>query len=110
LEDTRSLDLEFAGAESNVSVALARLGWRTGWVSRLPDHAMGHAILRALRADGVDVSAVKSVPASSERVGTYFIEYASPPRSTQVIYDRADSAASRMTTASRAEMNTMLAP
>jgi sugar/nucleoside kinase (ribokinase family) len=59
--------------------AMSALPWRA-WVSRLPDHAIGHAILRALRADGVDVSAVKSVPASSERVGTYFIEYASPPR------------------------------
>ena len=97
LDDTRLLDLELAGAESNVSVALARLGWRTGWVSRMPDHALGNAILRALRSDGVDVSAVKCVP--DEQLGTYFIEYATPPRSTQVIYDRADSAASHMTTA-----------
>ena len=97
LDDNRQLDLELAGAESNVSVALARLGWRTGWVSRMPDHALGQAILRALRSDGVDVSAVKCVP--DERLGTYFIEYATPPRTTQVIYDRADSAASHMTTA-----------
>jgi len=97
LDDTRLLDLELAGAESNVSVALARLGWRTGWMSRMPDHALGQAILRALRSDGVDVSAVKCVP--DERLGTYFIEYATPPRTTQVIYDRADSAASHMTTA-----------
>jgi 2-dehydro-3-deoxygluconokinase len=95
LDDTRSLDMEIAGAESNVSVALARLGWRTGWVSRMPDHALGNAILRALRSDGVDVSAVKRVP--DERLGTYFIEFATPPRATQVIYDRADSAASHMT-------------
>jgi len=97
LDDTRMLDMELAGAESNVSVALARLGWRTGWVSRMPDHALANAILRALRSDGVDVSAVKRVP--DERLGTYFIEYATPPRSTQVIYDRANSAASRMTVA-----------
>jgi 2-dehydro-3-deoxygluconokinase len=95
LDDTRMLDMELAGAESNVSVALARLGWRAGWVSRMPDHALANAILRALRSDGVDISAVKRVP--DERLGTYFIEYATPPRSTQVIYDRADSAASRMT-------------
>lgn len=97
LDDTRLLDMELAGAESNVSVALARLGWRTGWVSRMPDHALASAILRALRSDGVDVSAVKFVP--DERLGTYFIEYATPPRSTQVIYDRANSAASHMTSA-----------
>jgi 2-dehydro-3-deoxygluconokinase len=87
--------MELAGAESNVSVALARLGWRVGWVSRMPDHALSNAILRALRSDGVDISAVKRVP--DERLGTYFIEYATPPRSTQVIYDRANSAASHMT-------------
>lgn len=97
LDDTRKLDMELAGAESNVSVALARLGWRVGWVSRMPDHALSTAILRALRSDGVDISAVKRVP--DERLGTYFIEYATPPRSTQVIYDRANSAASRMTVA-----------
>ena len=97
LDDTRSLDMEIAGAESNVSVALARLGWRVGWVSRMPDHALADAILRALRSDGVDISAVKRVP--NERLGTYFIEFATPPRATQVIYDRADSAASHMTIA-----------
>ena len=97
LDDTRTLDMELAGAESNVSVALARLGWRVGWVSRMPDHALSNAILRALRSDGVDISAVKRVP--EERLGTYFIEFATPPRSTQVIYDRANSAASRMTSA-----------
>jgi 2-dehydro-3-deoxygluconokinase len=97
LDDTRVLDMELAGAESNVSVALARLGWRVGWVSRMPDHALSNAILRGLQSDGVDISAVKRVP--DERLGTYFIEFATPPRSTQVIYDRANSAASRMTSA-----------
>ena len=95
LDDTRMLDMELAGAESNVSVALARLGWKSGWFSRMPDHALAHAIIRALRSDGVDVSSVKYV--SDERLGTYFIEYATPPRATQVIYDRANSAASHMT-------------
>jgi 2-dehydro-3-deoxygluconokinase len=97
LDDTRKLDMELAGAESNVSVALARLGWRVGWVSRMPDHALSNAILRALQSDGVDISAVKRVP--DERLGTYFIEYATPPRSTQVIYDRSNSAAAHMTAA-----------
>ncbi len=95
LDDARALDVEVAGAECNVCYALARLNRRVGWVGRLPSHALGQNILRALRADGVDVSAVVTVP--NERVGTYFIEYASQPRSIQVIYDRADSAAARMT-------------
>lgn len=95
LDNARALDVEIGGAESNVCVALARLGRRCGWISRLPDHALGGAVLRSLRADGVDTSAVVRAP--GERVGTYFIEYATQPRSIQVIYDRADSAASRMT-------------
>ena len=57
LDDVRSLDVESAGAEVNGCVALARLGRRCGWVSRLPDHALGKIVLRQLRADGIDVSA-----------------------------------------------------
>lgn len=97
LDDTRTLDVEVAGAECNVCYALARLDRHVGWVSRVPDQALGHNVIRALRADGVDVSAVRLVP--NERLGTYFIEYATQPRSIQVIYDRADSAAARMTVA-----------
>lgn len=97
LDNSSELAVEIGGAESNVCVALARLGRRCGWVSRLPDHALGSAVVRTLHADGVDVSAVRRVP--NERVGTYFVEYASQPRSIQVIYDRANSAAARMTSA-----------
>jgi 2-dehydro-3-deoxygluconokinase len=63
-------------------------------------------VLRAVRADGVDVSAVKRVP--GERIGTYFIEYAGAPRAIQVIYDRANSAAARMTV-SDVDWDTLLA-
>lgn len=94
LDNTRALDVEIGGAESNVCVALSRLGRHCGWVSRLPDQALGNSVLRVLKSDGVDVTAVKRVP--GERVGTYFIEYASQPRSIQVIYDRANSAASHL--------------
>ncbi|NJM06387.1 sugar kinase [Candidatus Gracilibacteria bacterium] len=61
---------------------------------RLPDHALGSAVLRALRADGVDTSAVVRAP--NTRVGTYFLEFASQPRAIQVIYDRAGSAAAQL--------------
>lgn len=97
LDDMRSLDAEIGGAESNVCTALARLGRRAAWVSRLPDGSLANWVLRGLRADGVDVAAVRRAP--GERLGTYFIEYASAPRAIQVIYDRADSAAARMTPA-----------
>jgi 2-dehydro-3-deoxygluconokinase len=94
LDDARRLDVQVGGAESNVCLALARLGRRCGWLGRLPDHRLGDLVVRALRADGVDVSAVRRAP--GERVGTYFVEYAAEPRAIQVVYDRADSAAARM--------------
>lgn len=97
LDEARSLAVEYGGAECNTCVAMARLGRRAAWVGRLPDHALANAVLRALRADGVDISAVKRAP--GERIGTYFIEYAAAPRAIQVIYDRANSAAARMAAA-----------
>lgn len=97
LARTVTLDMQIGGAESNVAVNLSRLGLRTAWLSRLPDNALGHRVTGELNSHGVDTSGVHYV--SNERLGTYFIELAVPPRLNRVIYDRADSAASRMTLA-----------
>ncbi len=93
IEQARGLDIHIGGAESNVAVALARLGKQVAWWSRLPDNALGRHVANELRAQQVDVS---SVCWSEGRLGTYFVEFAPPPRPTQVIYDRAGSAASNM--------------
>ena len=82
------------GAESNVGAALTSLGRRCGWVSRVPDNALGHWLLRQLRAAGIDTSAVVLAPGS--RLGVYYAEFAGPPRATQVIYDRAHAAVTRL--------------
>lgn len=88
LETAHQFDVHPAGAEANVVAALARLGRRCGWVSSLPDQALGRLVLNALRQAGVDTSAVIW---SRGRIGSYYVEFAAPPRATQVIYDRADS-------------------
>ena len=93
LETARTLDIQIGGAESNLAIALARLGKQTAWWSRLPDTGPGHNVANMLRAHGVDVTGVRW---EGKRLGTYFVEFGSPPRPTQVIYDRADSAASQM--------------
>jgi len=93
LDETRSLDVHPGGAESNVAVGLARLGKRTVWWSRLPDNPMGHHLANAIRAQGVDVSGVRW---GEGRLGTYYLEFGSAPRATQVYYDRAGSSASQM--------------
>lgn len=93
LETARTLDIQIGGAESNAAIALARQGKRTAWWSRLPDNPLGYNVANTLRMYGVDVSGVRF---EGKRLGTYFVEFGSPPRPTQVIYDRADSAASQM--------------
>jgi 2-dehydro-3-deoxygluconokinase len=94
LETARSVDLNLAGAESNVVGALCQLGRRCGWVTALPRHALGELVAHHLRAACIDLTAV--VWRDSGRVGTYFLEFALPPRPTQAIYDRADSCAARL--------------
>jgi 2-dehydro-3-deoxygluconokinase len=78
------------GAESNVAVGLARLGLRTGWISKLPDHPLAHRIVGELRRNGVDTSRVVWTPEG--RVGLYCFERGVPPRPPRVWYDRQGSA------------------
>ncbi len=97
LETALQLDARPGGAESNVVALLARLGRRTAWCGALPDSALGRLAANALRTAGVDLEGV--VWCDSERMGLYFVEFATAPRATQVIYDRAHSCAAQMTPA-----------
>ncbi len=51
-----------AGAEVNVAVALARLGYRTGWISRVGDDPLGSYILTTLQGEGIDTGRVVRDP------------------------------------------------
>jgi 2-dehydro-3-deoxygluconokinase len=90
LEAATTLDLSIGGTESNVAVALARLGRRVVWLSALPKNPLGRKIAATLRSHGVDISQV--VWRADARAGLYFLEPGSPPRPTRVIYDRLNSA------------------
>jgi 2-dehydro-3-deoxygluconokinase len=94
IEQAVAFEINVGGAESNVAVAAARMGHSAAWLSRLPENALGERIATFLRAQGVDVSGIAWAP--GERVGTYFVEYGKRPRPIHVLYDRADSAMSRM--------------
>lgn len=94
LASARRLDVNLGGAESNVCAALAGLGRRCSWVSRLPDNALGRLALRRLQEFGVDVSGVEMAPEG--RVGLYFVELAVPPLPIRVTYDRAHSCFSQL--------------
>ena len=94
IEQTQSFDIWVGGAESNLAVGLARLGMQVAWLSRLPRSPLGRYISNRIAQYGVDVSQV--VWADDERLGIYFHEKAQSPRASEIIYDRRDSAISRM--------------
>lgn len=100
VQDTDTLRVHVGGAESNVASALARLGRRSAWLGSLPDNPLGRRAANQLRQAGVNLDGV--VWNANARMGLYFVEFAAPPRPTQVTYDRAHSAAAQMT---RAQMN-----
>lgn len=95
LEDTPRLDVHVGGAEANVAVAAARMGYRSAWLTRLPMNPLGRRAAADVGRHGVDVAHVAW--AEDERMGLYFVDSGVAPRPTSVIYDRAGSAASHMT-------------
>jgi len=90
LEQSDTYELHVGGSESNTAAGLARLGKSVCWLSRLTENALGRKITRTLASHGVDTSHV--VWTDRDRVGVYYYELGSPPRSSEVVYDRAGSA------------------
>lgn len=95
LRYARYFEVHVAGSEANVMIGLARLGFKTGLITRLGRDEFGEMIIRVLRGEGVDTSHVKFV--EDAPTGIYFIQrhYPIPGKST-VFYYRHGSAASRM--------------
>lgn len=48
-----------AGADSNVAIGLARLGFKVRWLSRVGDDSLGRFVLDSLRCEGLDCSGVE---------------------------------------------------
>ena len=92
LRHASGLDLKVGGAESNLAIALSRLGIPAGWVSALGDDEPGQLVLDRVRAEGVDTSRVKRLP--DRPTGLYLREKVGAQ--TRVYYYRAGSAASAL--------------
>jgi 2-dehydro-3-deoxygluconokinase len=89
LLQTPQLNVQFAGAEANVAVSLAKFGLDAAMVSVLPANAIGEAAIGELRRHGVDTSGVLT---GEGRVGLYFLTTGAIHRASEVLYDRAESA------------------
>ena len=94
VEQADFLQVHVAGSEANTAVGLSRLGLRVSYITRLTDNYLGHRIANAAREQGVDTSHI--VWTDEDRVGVYFFEEAVEPRPSLVLYDRKNSAASKM--------------
>jgi 2-dehydro-3-deoxygluconokinase len=87
-----SLDIEFGGSEANVGAALAYWGMDVSHITAFPDHEIGWAASGTLRRNGINTNYVRHIPG---RMGVYFLEHGAMQRSSQIIYDRADSSFSK---------------
>lgn len=87
LEDVTLFEKAVGGSPTNVAIAAARLGHRSGVVSRVGDDAFGRFARHQLRQDGVDVSQVLTVPGGTTPVAICEI---SPPDSFPLTIYRPD--------------------
>ena len=85
-----SFKLRLAGAESNTAIGLCKLGHTAGWVGAVGNDGVGDFVLAAMRAEGVDTTAVKTDP--HHRTGLLLKELSAGE--TSVYYYRENSAAS----------------
>src|SRR5215212_3246027 len=92
LRHASSLELKIGGAESNLAIALSRLGISAGWVSFLGDDEPGRLVLDRIRGEGVDTSRVRRI--QYHPTGLYLREQVGP--AVRVYYYRRGSAASTM--------------
>jgi 2-dehydro-3-deoxygluconokinase len=100
IEFAPALEVWVGGGEYNVSYALARVGLRTGFASRLVDNPVGRIILNHARGAGVDVSHVAMAKydgvGRADRIGLNFTEVGTGVRASVTMYDRGHSAASNL--------------
>ncbi len=92
LAEAGTFERHIAGAEANVAVGLARLGHPVAYIGRVGSDGFGVAIVRRLRAEGVDVRHL-TVDAAATGLMLRERRVLGP---AQVVYARTGSAGSRL--------------
>ncbi len=92
---SQNFDVNYGGGEANVSAALSNYGLESYFVTKLPKHEIGESALNQVRKFGVDI---RYIVRGGDRLGIYFLETGASQRPSKVIYDRADSAITKMDT------------
>lgn len=89
LEDARSLELGYAGAEAVAAISLANQGEEVSFSTKVSTNRLGTNALLSLQRFGVETSRCTRSPG---RMGLYFSERGRSIRPSLVTYDRQDTA------------------
>ncbi len=82
------------GAADNYLIALARLGFKCGFFSRVGDDELGRFITRWIRGEGIDVS--RTLIDGSKSTGIFIVERRTPESNFKCYFYRANSAATNL--------------
>lgn len=93
INQTHSFMVNYGGGEANVAVALAHMGHKTYFMSKLPPNQLGDGAITHLLSHGVDT---RYVVRGSTTIGIYFLETGFGGRPSKVIYNRKHSAITRI--------------
>ncbi len=93
INQTHSFMVNYGGGEANVAVALAHMGHKTYFMSKLPPNQLGDGAITHLQGNGVDT---RYIVRGSSTIGIYFLETGFGGRSSKVIYNRKHSAITRI--------------
>jgi len=100
IEFAKTLEVDVGGGEFNVAYACARLGMKTGFLSKLPDNYVSKIVVNHARAVGMDVSGIVMEKydgvGRKNRVGLNFTEVGTGVRASVTMYDRGHSSASQL--------------
>ncbi|MDQ2850398.1 MAG: PfkB family carbohydrate kinase, partial [Actinomycetota bacterium] len=92
LQHSRAMTLGVGGCESNVAIALRRLGTDVTWIGRVGDDSLGDLVLREIAAEGVRVIGIRDPGAPTGLM----IKERRTARETRVWYYRRGNAGSRL--------------
>ena len=92
-EQASSFDVVYGGGEANVSVSMANFGMDVAFVTKVPNNPIGQAAVNEMRRYGVDT---RYMIRGGERLGIYYLEKGASQRASVVVYDRAHSSISQV--------------
>ncbi|MFP4090762.1 MAG: PfkB family carbohydrate kinase [Cyclobacteriaceae bacterium] len=90
---SKSLNMEFGGGEANVGITLAYLGEEASHVTAFPDNYLGRAATQFLRHHWLQSDFIRFLEG---RMALYFVEQGMVHRPSRVVYDRDDTAFSKV--------------